>query len=147
MSPPEKWAYCDTSALAARYVREPGRPALARLLATRRVVSSVLLPLELHSAFGRRVREGALATINQPRVFERVATDRSYWTLVELTTEVMREAETLLERHPLRTLDAIHVASARIFAIRASVDLIFVSADRRQRLAAAAVGLQVQPDL
>jgi predicted nucleic acid-binding protein len=138
------WAYCDTSALAARYVREPGRQALARLLARRRVVSSVLLPLELHSAFGRRVREGTLATIDQPRLFARIAEDRPHWTLVELTDEVLREAGTLLEHHPLRSLDAIHVASARIFAIRAGADMIFVSADRRQRLAAAAVGLQVR---
>jgi len=51
-------------------------------------------------------------------------------------------AEVLVATHPLRTLDAIHVASAQLFSSRlAAPELVFVSADRRQTAAAAAGGL------
>jgi predicted nucleic acid-binding protein len=138
------WVYCDTSAMAKRYVREPGRITLMKALARRRVVSSVLMPIELHSAFARRVREGTLATIALPRLFERVAADREYWTLVETTSDVLAEAESLLEVHPLRTLDALHVASARVFQTRMRLPVTFVSADARQLAAAARLGLAVR---
>lgn len=138
------WVYCDTSAMAKRYVREPGRAAVMKALARHRVVSSVLLPVELHSAFSRRVREGTLAPTALSRLFERVAIDRQHWTLVETTTEVLAEAEALLEAHPLRTLDAVHVASARIFQRRMRVPVIFVSADSRQVTAARREGLTVR---
>jgi hypothetical protein len=136
-----EWLYCDTSAMAKRYVREPGRATLMKALARRRVVTSVLMPVELHSAFSRRVRDGTLATAALPRLFERVAADREHWTLVQTTTEVLAEAETLLETHPLRTLDALHVASARIFERRMRVPVLFVSADARQLAAATREGL------
>src|SRR5262245_20413839 len=105
---PEMWAYCDTSALAKRYVQEPGRPALMRLLSGRRVVSSSVTPIELHSAFARRVRDGHLATVSLPRLWERVSEERQRWTLVTLSPEIVSHAQELVEHDPLRTLDAIH---------------------------------------
>jgi hypothetical protein len=45
-------------------------------------------------------------------------------------------------KHPLRTLDVIHVASADVFADRlAASELVFVSADARQTAVAAAIGM------
>jgi hypothetical protein len=55
---------------------------------------------------------------------------------------VLSGAETLVSVHPLRTLDAIHVASAQLFAARLSIEgLIFVSADKRQTDVASAIRL------
>lgn len=142
-SPSDAWAYCDTSALARRYIDEPRRAELQRLIARRRIVSSVLLPLELQSAVARRVHQGKLATVAQPRLLERIAQDRQYWTLVDLA-DAMSAAESLLEAHRVRTLDAIHVASAQVFASQIRSDLIFVTADRRQEQVASSVGLRVR---
>jgi len=139
------WVYCDTSAMAKRYVREAGREALMRALARRHVVSSVLMPLELHSAFSRRVRNGTLATVALPRLFQRVAADQQRWTLIETTPEILAEAESLVEIHPLRTLDAIHVASARVFQQRMQMPVRFASADARQLLVAGRLSLQTHP--
>lgn len=137
------WAYIDTSAMVRRYVRESGRPALMRLTARHRVVSSVIMPLELHSAFVRRTREGTLATVALPRLFTRVGEDRERWTLVATTPEVIDNAESLIESHPLRTLDALHVASACVFQRQLRAPVLFISADRRQLDAAAREGLSV----
>lgn len=139
------WAYVDTSAMVKRYVRESGGAAVQRLLARHSLVSSVILPVELYSAFARRTREGTLAAVALPRLFTRVGADRTRWTLVGTTPEVIDEAQSLVENYPLRTLDALHVASARLFQRHLRAPLLFISADTRQLAAAKREGLTIQP--
>jgi predicted nucleic acid-binding protein len=80
-----------------------------------------------------------------PGILKRVLADRPYWTLVEVGAAVLGAAEKLVAVHPLRTLDAIHVASAQVFAAGVSeTDLMFVSADKRQTEAAVVVGLSTR---
>lgn len=139
------WAYFDTSALAKRYVDEIGRREVLRLLRRHDCVTSAVLPVELRSALRRRVSEGTVDSARMPEILKRIAADRAYWTLVEVGTDVLAAAETLVAIHPLRTLDAIHVASAQLFAARVSAPkFVFVSADARQTDAAAAVGMTVR---
>jgi uncharacterized protein len=136
------WAYFDTSALVKRYVVEPGRREVQQLLRRHDCVTSAILPVELRSALRRRVAERTLDGSHVSELLKRVVADRPYWTVIEVGTEVLRGAEALVSAHPLRTLDAIHVASAQLFAARLSIaDLIFVSADKRQVEAASAIGL------
>ena len=138
------WAYCDSSALVKRYVREPGRRRLLDLLRGRSCVSSALTPIEIRSAFRRRVHEGSLAVTRLPVLLEHLAADRSHWALVTMGPDVLAMAETLVATHPLRTLDAIHVASAQLFSARMTSPPLFVSADRRQVDVAGAMGLTVR---
>ena len=136
------WAYVDTSALIKRYVDEAGRRDVLRLLRRREVVTSAILPIELRSALRRRVSEGTLDGERAPEILKRVAIERDFWALIEVSRDVLAAAETLVATHPLRALDAIHVASAQLFAGRvAGAKLLFVSADARQTSAAAAVGM------
>jgi uncharacterized protein len=136
------WTYFDASALVKRYVDEAGRREVLHLLRRNECVTSAMLPVELRGALRRRVAEGSLEAGRLPAIFKHVAADRAYWTLVEVGTAVLVAAETLVATHPIRTLDAIHVASAHLFAARVSMPgLTFVSADKRQTEAAAAVGL------
>lgn len=138
------WAYCDTSALVKRYVREPGRRRLLDLLRERSCVSSALTPVEMRSAFRRRVHEGTLDAMRLPVLIDRLAADRSHWTLVTIGPEILAAAEALAATHPLRALDAIHVASAQLFSARMPAPTLFVSADRRQTDIASAMGLTVR---
>ena len=139
------WAYCDTSALVKRYVEEVGRHEVQQLLRRYDCVASAVLPVELRSALRRRVSEGSLDPTLLPKILSRVAADRAYWNLIEVGADVLATAETLVATHPIRTLDAIHVASAQLFAARVPTDeLIFVSADTRQTQAATAIGLVVK---
>lgn len=136
------WAYFDTSALVKRYVDEPGRREVQQLLRRHDCVTSAILPVELRSALRRRVAERTLDSSRVSEILKRVASDRAYWTVIEVGTEVLSGAEALVSVHPLRTLDAIHAASAQLFAARLSIsDLIFVSADKRQTEVASAIGL------
>lgn len=138
------WIYCDTSAMVKRYVREAGREAFLKLLVRRRVASSVVMPAELHSAFARRVREGTLATIALPRLYSRIGDDRKHWSLIAPTKDVLAEMDALLETHPLRTLDALHVASAKVFQKRLRAPVIFITADARQIAAATREGMETR---
>ena len=139
------WAYFDTSALVKRYIEEAGRREVLQLLRQHDCVTSAVLPVELRTALRRRVSEGTLDGTRVPEILKRVATDRAYWTLVEVSSDVLTAAETLVATHPLRTLDAIHVASAQLLAARVTApELIFVSADARQTQAAAAVGMMIR---
>ena len=139
------WTYFDTSALVKRYVDEPGRREVLRLLRRNECVTSAVLPVELRSGLRRRVAEGSIDAARLPAILKHVAVDRPYWTLVEVGIDVLAGAETLVAAHPIRTLDAIHVASAQLFATRMSMPgLTFVSADKRQTETAVAVGLVVR---
>jgi uncharacterized protein len=140
-----QWAYFDTSALIKRYVDETGRQRVLQLLRRHRCVTSAVLPVELRGALRRRLADGSLEHIATSAILKRLAADRQFWTFIEVTSDVLDNAETLVSTHPLRTLDAIHVASARLFALRLGrPSVLFVSADARQSSAAAAVGMITQ---
>jgi hypothetical protein len=136
------WAYFDTSALVKRYVDEAGRRDVLRLLRRYDVVTSAIVPVELRSALRRRVAEGTLDVERVPEILKRVAAERGFWALMDVSSDVLAAAETIVAAQPLRALDAIHVASAQLFGGRIAVpELVFVSADARQAAAAAAVGM------
>jgi predicted nucleic acid-binding protein len=137
------WVYVDTSAMVKRYVDERGHRQVLRLLRRHELVSSVLLPLELRSAIRRRVLDRRLETARANSVLKRFALDRAVLATVELTSEVLLQAESLVAAYPIRALDAIQVSSARLFASRLATPALFVSADKRQADVAAAVGLHV----
>jgi uncharacterized protein len=136
------WTYFDTSALVKRYVDEAGRREVLQLLRRSECVTSAVLPVELRSGLRRRAAEGSLEVARLPTILKHIAADRPYWTLIDVGTDVLAAAETLVAAHPIRTLDAIHVASAQLFAARVSIPgLTFVSGDKRQTETAVAVGL------
>jgi predicted nucleic acid-binding protein len=134
------YAYFDTSALIKRYVNEPGRRDVVQLLRKNDCVVSAVLPVEVRSTLRRRAAEGTLEENRVPSILKRFTADRAFWTFIEVSREVLAVAETLGALHPLRALDAIHLASAQLFAARiVSPAFAFVSADNRQITAAKAL--------
>lgn len=144
-APDRTWAYFDSSALVKRYIAEPGRRDVLRLMRQHACVTSALAPLELRSAIRRRVTDGTLDAARAPAVLMRLAEDRRYWTLVEVSKEALASAESFVAAHSIRALDAVHVASARLFcADPPERSVTFVSADHRQTDVAAALGMIVR---
>jgi uncharacterized protein len=139
---PARFAYFDTSALVKRYVRERGSVAVRRLLRSHCVLSSALLGLEIRSVLHRRRREGALTGAALRRVERRVAADEAAWQQIAVGAEVLEEARDQLTRFAVRTLDAIHLATALV-AHREGLEVPFVTADRRQAVAARAQRFEV----
>jgi len=52
-----------------------------------------------------------------PSVLKRFAADRAYWTVIEVSSEVLAAAEALSGAHLLCALDSIHAASAKLFSV------------------------------
>jgi predicted nucleic acid-binding protein len=140
---PTPWAYVDTSTLVKRYVREDGSVRARALLKRLRVLSSVLLPIETLAALRRRRSTGDLSERDFTGILADVQRDRQRWELVELTQQVLVRAEDLLHAESLRTLDALHIASALELERALGEKLPFLTSDVRQRTAAQRAGLQV----
>ncbi|HEX6769200.1 MAG TPA: type II toxin-antitoxin system VapC family toxin, partial [Candidatus Binatia bacterium] len=79
---------------------------------------------------------------NYNAIIARVKTDCSFWQLVESVLQVLAKAEEVVVKHHVRTLDAIHIASALIIQQSLHSPLPFISADERQLAAARSCKLQ-----
>lgn len=109
-------AYLDTSALVKRYVAEAGSAWVRRLLAhpAQSVIYTVALAqAEVISALQRRVREGRLAGPQAQRLGQRVAGHFAHRSqVITITQALVEQACVVLQTHPLRAADALHLAAA-----------------------------------
>jgi predicted nucleic acid-binding protein len=144
----DRWAepiYLDASALVKLLVPEDGSAALNLALAglTEVIVSDLTLT-EVASALGRRTREQRLTREQAGRLYREAVKLQGGSRPAELTPPVHRRAERLLLSlpMPLRTLDALNLASA-LDAEAATV----VTFDPHLRDAAVSQGLFVAPPL
>jgi len=138
------WVYFDTSALVKRYIREPGSLQVRDIARRHDFLASAIIDAELLSAFCRRKRAGELSERHFTALLGRVLADRSQWELVEVNLKVLDQAGQLIQgTTPIKTLDAIHVASLMTFQVATGLQIPLVTADARQRVAAEQVGLRV----
>ena len=129
--------FLDSSAFAKRFIEEPGSRAVEELCrrADELGLSVICVP-EIVSALNRRLREKSISRQDYLRARRRLALEVGDALVVQLTPEVVRFSLELLEGSPLRTMDALQVASALAW----EADL-FCSADSRQVSAARRAGL------
>ena len=107
----------------------------------RRVVSSAVAPLELLSALTRRQAAGDLSDREAFAIVLRARQDRGHWELVEVSSLVLDRAEELMPATGLRTLDALHLASALLVQTSSTARIPLITADAPLRQAASATGL------
>jgi uncharacterized protein len=142
--------FLDTSALVRRYdISEPGASTVEVVCAPSSgnvILLAQLTSVEMASAFSRKTRDGSLSaqTVEHLWALFKIDWQRQY-QIVTLTDAIYALAERLIFGHPLRSFDAVQVASARIAAESLpQPDLEFWTADRRQAQVGAAEGLSVQ---
>ena len=130
----------DTSALYKRYNREAGRDQL--MAVSERADELVIAghcKAEIASALNRQRHDGLLNARDYARIMAVVKADFDDFTLFALNGRVEAYAVAAMEVSRLRAMDALHIGTAKA----AYVDL-FVTADKRQALAAQAVGLTTE---
>ena len=135
--------YFDASALAKRYVAEPGSEDVGQLLADGIPVTCRLSEVEIASALARRRREGALTAAARDRLLASMHRDMASLYVVEVLPEVSALACRLLTRHQLRAGDALHLASALMLSGRSGITVQFVAYDRALNEAAVKEGFQL----
>lgn len=122
--------YVDTSALVKLAVAEPGSATLVKRIAGRQLISSALARTETLRAVVRLCPE-ALAGVTG--LLDRVA-------LVAISDSILADA-TAVTPASVRTLDAIHLATARQLG---DVVDVLISYDLRMLAAAAAWGIAAE---
>ena len=138
----------DTSALAKRYLNEVGSTWLSTWIepaAGHEIIVARLAETELFTLLARRQREGTLTAADAARLeADFLYHGEAEYFVVPLTDAVFDLARQLVQRHPLRTLDAIQLASALQVAQTLSEPLTFVTADRRLLVIAASEGFATE---
>lgn len=148
--------FFDSSAIVKRYYREPGTDWVRAVCGSRgrpTLYLSSIAHVEVVRALRQKQREGLAhqsfidAQINQ---FERhlAMAPRSYH-MIPLETSIVTSASTLCNQfwdvrpHPLRSLDALQLASALAAAATTTEEIVFVTSDRRLAAVALLVGMNV----
>ena len=141
--------YLDTSAIVKRYRFEPGTGAIDRLFDVRqdntKFYTSLLTTLELTSSILRLVKCGQLGKSVADGMLARFRQD-SHDTIrvLPMTDAIVNDAVAVVERHQLRSGDAIHLATAAtIFRLAPDSETILVSSDRELLEAAIGSGMGV----
>ena len=132
-------AFFDSSGLAKRYIKEPGSGKVETVLAeSAEAAVSLIRPPEITAALSRLRRQGSIPAAQYDAAKIALFDDIEDMSVCAISVPVVHGAIDLIERHPLRTMDALHVACA--IEWRAG---LFVSADPRHLVAAKASGLRV----
>ena len=144
--------FFDSSALLKRWLREPGAGRVRELTARRAAhdlyAARLALP-EILGALARRHRAADISDADRARLFHAVRRDlRTRLMLIAVPLATWARAGDLAERHCLRGADAVHVAVAlrvrQVHLAQRTEDMIFVTSDREQGVAALAEGLAVE---
>ena len=134
--------YFDTSSFVKLYVDEEGSAASREVMASAELAaSSWLLFLEMRGALSRMYRGSRIDASFHESALARFGDDWSRAVRIPVTESILRTAAELAERHLLRALDAIHLASALTLSRREEV--LLSAWDRSLLDAAVAEGMRV----
>jgi hypothetical protein len=137
--------YAESSAILAWLLDEAAAPDIREILADADAI--VVSDLTLIESDRVLIRAAALKELTEAEAADRRAhltRAASHWHLFRIGPEIVERARQPFPGEPIRTLDAIHLASA-LFARGALPGLELLSLDDRIRRAAVPLGLRVRP--
>ena len=135
--------YFDTSAIVKRYHREKGTEKVDEIIdENKEIYISTLAIAETISVFTRLNNQGIINRDKYRKITEIFFNDvESRYVPVPISDELIIATIERIEKHNLRTLDAIHLAVA--VDLYPERDCIFVSADRKLLAAAKNEGFEI----
>lgn len=138
--------YAESSAVLAWLLDEPaGRVVRERLARTETIIASDLTLVECARVV---IRATVLGDLSEAEAADRRAyltAAAAHWHLLRISGEIVERARLPFPGDPLRTLDALHLASALV-ARSAAPGLAVLSLDDRIRTTAKKLGFAVQPE-
>jgi len=137
--------YAESSAVLAWLMGEPAGELARRSLAEAdRVLASALTALECARAVGRAATAGRLAAAEELAALRLLDVAEAGWDVHDLSDRVLARARLRFPVEPLRTLDALHLATASLFC-ESLGRLTLLSFDERIRANAPGLGLDLIP--
>lgn len=137
--------YAESSAVLAWLLGEPAQGAIIKVLSGADVVTTSALTLVECTRGLRRARSARRISAADELATIRLLDDAvGGWNIVELSDEVVQRARQRFPYEPVRSLDALHLASALVLHEQLGA-LQLLTLDDRVRQNAEAVGLVVVP--
>lgn len=130
-------SYIETSLLLSALL-EDDPDAVEALRRARNPVTSMLTVAESRRALRRARASGRISEEREAQCLRVLAATFDAWLLVRVTDEVLQRAGEPFEIEPLRTLDAVHLATAQLLGNPADVTVL--TRDERLRRNAVAMG-------
>jgi predicted nucleic acid-binding protein len=138
--------YAESSAVLAWLLGEEAGARVRQLLtAADIVVASDLTVIECERVLIRAAALGDLTEADAAGRRAHLTTAASHWQVLRIGPDIVDRARQPFPGEPIRTLDAIHLASA-LTARSAVAGLELLSLDDRIRKAGELLGLQLQPE-
>lgn len=138
--------YAESSAILAWLLGEDTGQQVRKILANAdAIVSSDLTLVECDRVLHRAQAVGA---ITETAAADRKAHLRAAalgWNVLRIAPQIIERARQSFPEEPIRTLDALHVASA-LYARSALPGLVLLSLDDRVRRVAQSLGFDIQPN-
>ena len=109
--------FFDSSALAKRYIiEEKSEKVSDAFLKAKKIFVSIFCMPEVFSALNRLKREKKINKEQYSQIKLAIYEDFKLFDVCSLGESVLREAIGILENHPLKSLDALQLASALIMS-------------------------------
>lgn len=138
--------YAESSAVLAWLLGEdPGDAVRGALAGADVVIASDLTLVECDRVLIRATALGELPEAEAADRRARLAAAAAHWQVLKLGADIVDRARRPFPGEPIRTLDAIHLASA-VVARSVSAGLDLLSLDGRIRASAKNMGFRVQPE-
>ncbi|MBC7870078.1 MAG: type II toxin-antitoxin system VapC family toxin [Chitinophagaceae bacterium] len=139
--------FSDTSGFAKRYLPEIGSVWVQSWIepkAGNLTIISAIGTVEFIALLGRRQREGSVSQ----KEFVKLRNDflvhvRREYRVISVDHQVLAYARQLTSKHPLRTLDALQLASSIVAAKIIKTMPVFISADKKLLAIAALEGFSM----
>lgn len=137
--------YAESSAILAWLLDEPAAPAVRHhLAATEIILASDLTLIECDRVLVRAIALGELSEAEAADRRAILAAAAAHWQVMRIAPEVVERCCRPFPAEPIRTLDAIHLASALLG--RATIaGLRLLSLDDRVRRNGLRLGLEIVP--
>jgi predicted nucleic acid-binding protein len=137
--------YAESSAVLAWLLDEESAAEIRQLLGKAEwIVASDLTLIECDRVLLRAVTLGELTEAQAADRRAHLATAANHWQVLRIAPEIVDRARQPFPGEPIRTLDAIHLASA-LAGLTAIAGLKLLSLDDRVRRAGKQLGLDVLP--
>jgi uncharacterized protein with PIN domain len=137
--------YAESSAVLSWLLGEPAQDkVIAGLASADRVITSALTVVECARALARSRHDGRITAVEEGAVLHLLDEAFETWHVLEISEDVIARARAGFPAEPVRSLDALHLASAwSVFATAGSVAMLAL--DDRVRSNARALGMKVIP--
>ena len=138
-----KALYLESSAVVAWLFGEDSAGSVVRAMNQAEVrVTSALTVVEVERAIQRAVAARIVREAMAHKLRGALERERASWITMSVTTGILARAGRAFPVEPVRTLDAVHLATALAFS-EAFPDLAILALDRRVSGNAVALGLAV----